>query len=234
MKFKDLFDKEMLVEQHIRKQLKIIYEIDMNLIKPQEESPEKQQSQEAPQQPVQQSEATPAELNQPVPAEPVTPDVNVSPVANAPSPQELGVASVVTEEDTEEKVERKMSGEVVLNDSEKDNIQSFEDIIDILSKKEVNGDKVFDDFCVEVITLCCNQKFQELQATVDKKSKIFVEIYFGYNKDDSVGVRFSKRPNSDLLTSTILIDNEIVTTKFSIERVNQRIIEFRNYEAKRK
>lgn len=231
MKFKDLFDKEMLVEQHIRKQLKIIYEIDMNLIKPQEEPPEKQSSQEALQQPVQQPETVP---NQPVPAEPATPDVNASPVTNAPSPQELGVASVVTEEDTEDKVERKMSGEAILTDSEKDNIQSFEDIIDILSKKEANGDKIFDDFCVEVITLCCNQKFQELQAAVDKKSKIFVEIYFGYNKDDSVGVRFSKRPNSDLLTSTILIDNEIVTTKFSIERVNQRIIEFRNYEAKRK
>jgi len=234
MKFKDLFDKEMLVEQHIRKQLKIIYEIDMNLIKAQEETTEKQSNQEVPQQPVQQPETVPAEPSQSALAEPTSPDINASPVTNAPSPQELGVASVVTEEDTEDKVERKMSGEVVLNDLEKDNIQSFEDVIDILSKKEVNGDKVFDDFCVEVVTLCCNQKFQELQAIIDKKSKIFVEIYFGYNKDDSVGVRFSKRLNSDLLTSTILIDNEIVTTKFSIDRVNQRIIEFRNYEVKRK
>lgn len=233
MKFKDLFDKEMLVEQHIRKQLKIIYEIDMTLIKAKEETPEKQPTQEVQQEPAKQPEVT-NQPNQPVQVEPAVTDVNASPVTSAPTPQELGVASVVTEEENEDKIERKLSGEAILTDSEKDNIQSFEDIIDILSKKEVNGDKVFDDFCVEVITLCCNQKFQELQTTVDKKSKIFVEIYFGYNKDDSVGVRFSKRPNSELLTSTILIDNEIVTTKFSIDRVNQRIIEFRNYEAKRK
>ena len=232
MKFKDIFDREMLVEQHIRKQLKIIYEINLTLIKAKEEV--ENQPQEVQQEPAQQPETPPVELSQPIQQEPATPEVNANPINSAPSPQELGVASVVTEEDNEDKVERKVSGEAILTDSEKDNIQSFEDIIDILSKKEVNGDKVFDDFCAEVITLCCNQKYQELQTAVDKKSKIFVEIYFGYNKNDSVGVRFSKRPNSDLLTSTILIDNEIVTTKFSIDRVNQRIIEFRNYEAKRK
>ena len=57
-------------------------------------------------------------------------------------------------------------------------------------------------------------------------------LYFGYKKDDSVGVRFKKAENSDTLSSSILIDNQIVTlTKFNIDRVNQKIVEYRNYEA---
>ena len=37
MKFKDIFDREVIVEEHVRKGLKIFYEIDMNLIKPKQE-----------------------------------------------------------------------------------------------------------------------------------------------------------------------------------------------------
>ena len=36
---------------------------------------------------------------------------------------------------------------------------------------------------------------------------------------------------SDILTSTMLLDNEIISAKFNIERINQQIIEYRNYEA---
>jgi len=232
MKFKELFDREMLVEQYVRKQLKIIYEIDLDLIKANEKEPV-QQNQEMPQQPIQEPMQQVAQ--EPIQPQPVQNSSNIPPEpiqqATTPSPQELGIASVVTEE--EETINKKITGEISLSNEEKDNIQSFEDIINVMSKKKINGNQIFDDFSAEMITLCCNQNFQQLQNDLDKKSKIFVEIYYGYNKDDSVGIRFSKRSNSETLTSSMLIDNEIIMTKFSIDKVNQRVAEFRNYEAKR-
>ena len=249
MKFKELFDKEILNEQHVRKELKVIYELNLDLYKPEEikipqEQPQQnntqeiqQVSQEIPQVPVQQT----PEVSQEQP-ENVAPEnqqqqqQNNADLENNKS-LDIALSSVVTEDEissnSENRIIRKFEGEIKLSDSQKDNIQSFEDIIEVLSNYKKDGTNILDEFCSEVIGLCSNQQFDQIKQKVDKKSKIWVEIYYGYNKDDSVGVRFNKRQNSDILTSTLLIDNEIVSAKFSIDKVNQRISEYRNYDAKK-
>ena len=249
MKFKELFDKEILNEQHVRKELKVIYELNLDLYKPEEikvpqEQPQQnntqeiqQVPQEMPQVPVQQT----TEVSQEQP-ENVAPDNQQQPQQNNADLEnnkslDIALSSVVTEDEissnSENRIIRKFEGEIKLSDSQKDNIQSFEDIIEVLSNYKKDGTNILDEFCSEVIGLCSNQQFDQIKQKVDKKSKIWVEIYYGYNKDDSVGVRFNKRQNSDILTSTLLIDNEIVSAKFSIDKVNQRISEYRNYDAKK-
>lgn len=231
MKFKEIFDKEIIIESHIRKNLKIFYEINLKLVKPKEEKKE-ESTQEQPKNEPEQQLNNPEPISNPEPAEAQIP------ATQAPASQEIpqssgfedALASVVTEEEDEE-ITRKEEGEVELTPSQKDNIQSFEDIIDILSKIKKEGKELLDEFSSEVVTLCASQNFNEIKNKVDKSSRIFIEFYFGYKKDDSIGVRFSKRENSDTLTSTMLVDNEIVSAKFSIDKVNQKIIEYRNYEA---
>ena len=241
MKFKDIFDREVIVEEHVRKGLKIFYEIDMNLVKPKQE-------QTAPENPVvqQPQPITPVQPEQPVSAPAPEAQVNPEPVQPEPeqTPQSTNgpdvsglLASVQTEEDnaaenSEEKIMRHFKGEYVCKPEQADNIQTFEDLITILGDIKKDGVNILDDFSKEIIILCANQKYDEIKTQLDKKSKIFAEIYFGYKKDDSVGVRFKKAENSDTLSSSILIDNQIVTlTKFNIDRVNQKIVEYRNYEA---
>ena len=242
MKFKDIFDREVIVEEHVRKGLKIFYEIDMNLVKPKQE-------QTAPENPVVQQQPqpiTPVQPEQPISAPAPEAQVNPEPVQPEPeqTPQPTNgpdvsglLASVQTEEDnaaenSEEKIMRHFKGEYVCKPEQADNIQTFEDLITILGDIKKDGVNILDDFSKEIIILCANQKYDEIKTQLDKKSKIFAEIYFGYKKDDSVGVRFKKAENSDSLSSSILIDNQIVTlTKFNIDRVNQKIVEYRNYEA---
>ena len=241
MKFKDIFDREVIVEEHVRKGLKIFYEIDMNLVKPKQE-------QTAPENPVvqQPQPITPVQPEQPVSAPAPEAQVNQEPVQPEPeqTPQPTNgpdvsglLASVQTEEDnaaenSEEKIMRHFKGEYICKPEQADNIQTFEDLITILGDIKKDGVNILDDFSKEIIILCANQRYNEIKTQLDKKSKIFAEIYFGYKKDDSVGVRFKKAENSDTLSSSILIDNQIVTlTKFNIDRVNQKIVEYRNYEA---
>lgn len=249
MKFKELFDKEILNEQHIRKELKVIYELNLDLYKPEEikapqEQPQQnntqeiqQVPQEMPQIPAQQtSEVSQEQPENVAPENQQQPQQNNAGLENNKS-LDIALSSVVTEDEissnSENRIIRKFEGEIKLSDSQKDNIQSFEDIIEVLSNYKKDGTNILDEFCSEVIGLCSNQQFDQIKQKVDKKSKIWVEIYYGYNKDDSVGVRFNKRQNSDILTSTLLIDNEIVSAKFSIDKVNQRISEYRNYDAKK-
>lgn len=260
MKFKELFDKIILTEEHIRKTLKIFYEINLKLIKPEGENPEEnnQAAQPAgttlpaqPAQPAQPAPATPAEPATVVPP-PEQPGVEQQSAEqsnensanengdNSSAPPQLDASilpSVVTEDEvsetTKEKIVRKFTGEVDLTENQKDNIQCFDDLIDALKNHKKDGEDVLDDFSVEIINLCAIQKFDEIKKKLDKKSKIYVEIYYGYKKDDSIGVKFNKRENSDTLTSTMLVDNEIISAKFSIDKINQKIAEFRNYEVKK-
>lgn len=243
MKFKEIFDRSIVIEEHVRKGLKVYYEVDLELYKPTEEKIEQ------PQQPIQQNvQQQPQDINSQSIQEPVqsSPDMNQQPQQDLNNQlvnqtqdtsgidvDSFKLSSVTTEEneDDENKIIKKFEGEMTLNDSQKDNIQSFDDILEALSKLKSKGENMFDEFSLEIATLCANQNFDKLKSELDKKSKIFIEIYYGFKKDDSIGVRFSKRPNSDILTSTMLIDNEIVSSKFDINRINQQIVEYRNYEA---
>ena len=145
MKFKDIFDREVIVEEHVRKGLKIFYEIDMNLVKPKQE-------QTAPENPVvQQQPITPVQPEQPVSAPAPETQVNPEPVQQPepePEPEQTPqptngpdvsglLASVQTEEDnaaenSEEKIMRHFKGEYVCKPEQADNIQTFEDLITIL------------------------------------------------------------------------------------------------------
>lgn len=243
MKFKEIFDRSIVIEEHVRKGLKVYYEVDLELYKPTEENIEQPTQQNV--QPQQQDLSQ--QMTQEPTAQPIQ-DVNqqaqttqttqpVQDMNNQTNNQTSGIdvdsfkLSSVTTEENEDDENKKFEGEMALNDSQKDNIQSFDDILEALSKLKSKGENMFDEFSLEIATLCANQNFDKLKSELDKKSKIFIEIYYGFKKDDSVGVRFSKRPNSDILTSTMLIDNEIVSSKFDINRINQQIVEYRNYEA---
>jgi len=244
MNFKEVFDKQIIVEEHVRKGLKIFYEIDLNLIKPkQEENLQNIPTQQQTQTPIQQVQPSPQIDNTQIQqTDNTTQTTEMPPEQQIQQPEQDNkpdvnglLSSVKTEEaaeDSEEKVMRHFKGEYVCKTEQSDNIQTFDDLISILGDIKKDGTNIIDDFCKEIIILCANQNYNEIKTKIDKKSKIFVEIYFGYKKDDSVGVRFKKSENSDSLSSSILIDNQIVTlTKFNIDRVNQKIVEYRNYEA---
>ena len=239
MKFKELFDKDVLAEtSHIRTDLKIYYELNLSLKKSKKnQDVVQQQTQSVQQEPVN-NVSTPTPEGQPIQQiqEPVN---NIpAPEGNTISPSDI-VSSVVTEDDekissnTEEKIERKFSGEIKLTSNQKDNIQSINDIIEILSDTKKDGTPILDDFSSEIITLCASQNYQQIKSMIDKESKIFVEIYYGYTKFDLIGLRFNKHANADILTSTMLLDNNIINAKFSIDKINEKIAEFRNYETGR-
>lgn len=252
MKFKELFDKEFLYEskKEDKKATKIFYNFDINIKKKEEEqtTPTAQQNEPTPDTNAQPAPVVPDMNAQPVPdtsaqPAPVVPDMNTG----VPDLSNLPLASVVTEDDDngdndgnvsindDNNIVRKFKGEMVLEKEEVDNIQTVEDIINILAENKVDGVNVLDEFTSDILQVMANPATQmQLKEKIDIESKIFAEILYGKKPEDSVGVRFVKRKGSEMITTSMMIDNKIVNAQYKKEILDKRITEYRNDEFEEK
>ena len=261
MKFKELFDKEFLYEskKEDKKATKIFYNFDINIKKKEEEqtTPTEQQNEPTPDMNAQPAPVVPDINTQPVPdintqpvpdmsaqPAPITTDINTQPV---PDLSNLPLGSVVTEDDDngdndghvsindDNNIVRKFKGEMVLEKEEVDNIQTVEDIINILAENKVDGVNVLDEFTSDILQVMANPATQmQLKEKIDIESKIFAEILYGKKPEDSVGVRFVKRKGSEMITTSMMIDNKIVNAQYKKETLDKRITEYRNDEFEEK
>lgn len=260
MKFKELFDKEFLYEskKEDKKATKIFYNFDINIKKKEEEqtTPTAQQNEPTPDMNTQPAPVAPDINAQPVPdmsaqPAPITTDINTQPVPDmntgVPDLSNLPLASVVTEDDDngdndgnvsindDNNIVRKFKGEMVLEKEEVDNIQTVEDIINILAENKVDGVNVLDEFTSDILQVMANPATQmQLKEKIDVESKIFAEILYGKKPEDSVGVRFVKRKGSEMITTSMMIDNKIVNAQYKKETLDKRITEYRNDEFEEK
>ena len=244
MTVKDLFSKEFLFES-VKKEkypYKIFYKLDIFLKKKKaEELPAEQPApvQEVPQAPV--TQEFPQQPVQEVPPTPEVPQTAPAPEAGQNNIDMSYFSSVVTEDDKEEDEEvtddnvivRKLHGEIILTKEEVNNIQAIDDIYQKLQEEKDNGANILDDLSFELLQnlTATNQLQQELKDKVDiKESSIFAEIIYGKKPEDSVGVRLIKRKGSELVTNSMLIDNQIVNFQFSKEKLDSKIVDMRNEE----
>ena len=242
MTLRDIINKEFeVLTEETRKEkkvVKIFYKLNLNLIKPAQtpEQPEQQDNEVNNQQPEQQQnnmQAPQQDLQQ----------QNIQAQNNVPQPEnnipQIDVSelpSIQTEETENNNVDikddntivRKLEGEVELKKEKVDEIQTFQDIIEYLTKEQVEGVSVLDDFSSEILNIIFTPQASQISQKVDKKSSIFADIQYGFGKDDNVGVRIKKTANSDLISNVMIIDGSIINAPFNLMKVNERIIDYRN------
>ena len=242
MTLRDIINKEFeVITEESRKEkkvVKIFYKLNLNLIKPAQapEQPEQQDNEVNNQQPEQQQnnmQAPQQDLQQ----------QNIQAQNNVPQPEnnipQIDVSelpSIQTEETENNNVDikddntivRKLEGEVELKKEKVDEIQTFQDIIEYLTKEQVEGVSVLDDFSSEILNIIFTPQASQISQKVDKKSSIFADIQYGFGKDDNVGVRIKKTANSDLISNVMIIDGSIINAPFNLMKVNERIIDYRN------
>ena len=242
MTLRDIINKEFeVITEETRKEkkvVKIFYKLNLNLIKPTQapEQPEQQDNEVNNQQPEQQQnnmQAPQQDLQQ----------QNIQAQNNVPQPEnnipQIDVSelpSIQTEETENNNIDikddntivRKLEGEVELKKEKVDEIQTFQDIIEYLTKEQVEGVSVLDDFSSEILNIIFTPQASQISQKVDKKSSIFADIQYGFGKDDNVGVRIKKTANSDLISNVMIIDGSIINAPFNLMKVNERIIDYRN------
>ena len=242
MTLRDIINKEFeVITEETRKEkkvVKIFYKLNLNLIKPAQtpEQPEQQDNEVNNQQPEQQN-------NTQFPQQQDLQQQNIQAQNNVPQPEnnipQIDVSelpSIQTEETENNNVDikddntivRKLEGEVELKKEKVDEIQTFQDIIEYLTKEQVEGVSVLDDFSSEILNIIFTPQASQISQKVDKKSSIFADIQYGFGKDDNVGVRIKKTANSDLISNVMIIDGSIINAPFNLMKVNERIIDYRN------
>ena len=242
MTLRDIINKEFeVITEETRKEkkvVKIFYKLNLNLIKPAQttEQPEQQDNEVNNQQSQQQNDTQ-------VPQQQDLQQQNMQVQNNIPQPEnnipQIDVSelpSIQTEETENNNVDikddntivRKLEGEVELKKEKVDEIQTFQDIIEYLTKEQVEGVSVLDDFSSEILNIIFTPQASQISQKVDKKSSIFADIQYGFGKDDNVGVRIKKTANSDLISNVMIIDGSIINAPFNLMKVNERIIDYRN------
>ena len=242
MTLRDIINKEFeVITEETRKEkkvVKIFYKLNLNLIKPAQttEQPEQQDNEVNNQQPDQQQNNTQAP-QQDLQQQNTQIQNNVpQPENNIPQMDVSELPSIQTEETENNNVDikddntivRKLEGEVELKKEKVDEIQTFQDIIEYLTKEQVEGVSVLDDFSSEILNIIFTPQASQISKKVDKKSSIFADIQYGFGKDDNVGVRIKKTANSDLISNVMIIDGSIINAPFNLMKVNERIIDYRN------
>ena len=243
MTLRDIINKEFeVITEETRKEkkvVKIFYKLNLNLIKPAQtsEQPEQQDNEANNQQPEQQQNNTQVPQQQDLQQQNIQAQNNVpQPENNIPQIDVSELPSIQTEETENNNVDikddntivRKLEGEVELKKEKVDEIQTFQDIIEYLTKEQVEGVSVLDDFSSEILNIIFTPQASQISQKVDKKSSIFADIQYGFGKDDNVGVRIKKTANSDLISNVMIIDGSIINAPFNLMKVNERIIDYRN------
>lgn len=230
MTLRDIINKEFeVITEEARKEkkvVKIFYKLNLNLIKPAQapEQPEQQQNNiQAPQQDLQQQNIQ-AQNNVPQPENNI-PQIDVSELPSIQTEETENNNVDIKDDNT---IVRKLEGEVELKKEKVDEIQTFQDIIEYLTKEQVEGVSVLDDFSSEILNIIFTPQASQISQKVDKKSSIFADIQYGFGKDDNVGVRIKKTANSDLISNVMIIDGSIINAPFNLMKVNERIIDYRN------
>lgn len=244
MTLRDIINKEFeVITEETRKEkkvVKIFYKLNLNLIKPAQssEQPEQQDNEVNNQQPEQQQNNTQVPQQQDLQQNIQMQNNALQPENNTQLPQ-IDVSelpSIQTEETENNNIDikddntivRKLEGEVELKKEKVDEIQTFQDIIEYLTKEQVEGVSVLDDFSSEILNIIFTPQASQISQKVDKKSSIFADIQYGFGKDDNVGVRIKKTANSDLISNVMIIDGSIINAPFNLMKVNERIIDYRN------
>jgi len=223
--------REVILEEK-QKNLKIYYDIDVD-IKP---------------------KAAPEETIVPSDTEPTTEPVATEEPIAEPAGENLSGAFESKKEKgnlllEQEKYTQKITGELIVPKEKAMNIQTINDLIEFLSgeqfegdtkqspvekvlgkKKKVKSGKIISPAVQDIILIFSGVAGQAsvLGDLINKEDKIIIEIKYGNNETDNIGLKINKSAGTDVASTTIVKDGELLSGKFDPVLINKQILYFRN------
>ena len=133
------------------------------------------------------------------------------------------------EETLEEEIFKTSSeGVVSLPKEEADNIQTLEDLVDYLSDIKDGGRRVINDVAEEIILTLAGAGNAALQDIIHKGDKIIIDVDYGKNREDSIGIRVNKNPGSTNISLTMKKNGKIIPSDFDLNSFNRQLVYYRN------
>ena len=205
MKVKNLINSILLGEED-EKGLKLYYKTDIFI---QDFPEEEEEEEEEPEAPVTAQEPAPAAQPAGLP-----PDIE--------STEESG--NLLAEDIYKVKTE----GEEVLPKEEADNIQTLEDLVDYVSDLKENGKPVMSEVAKEIVLTLAGLGQDALDDLVNEGDKVIVDIDYGTDIEDSIGLRVNKVPGSNSISISMKKNSKIIPGNFDLASFNRQLVFFRN------
>lgn len=208
MKARD-FIKNILYETE-EKNFKLYYKLDIMI----EEDLEKQK----------QREENPA----PVQPEQQAPPPEIPPAAPQQVPQQQQTMAPTESTIYEDIYRDKSEGELIVSKDRVDNIQTLEDFIENLVENKNEGKPIINDLIAEIVLATAGVGTSALEDLVNKPDKIFIDLDYGENKGNSIGIRVNKTPGSSAISIAMKKNNNLIPGEFNIQEFNKQLVFLRN------
>ncbi len=163
-------------------------------------------------------------LIQGFPEEPEETPPEEAPVKTPPPEDVTATESTLLEDIYKSKVK----GEQVVPADEVDNLQTLEDLLDYLGDIKFNGQPVISEVTEEIVLALAGVGTRALEDVVNEGDKIYIDIDYGKEKSDSVGIRVNKQGGSTSVSISMKKDNRIIPGEFSLEQFNKQLVFYRN------
>lgn len=228
---------EVILEEK-QKNLKVFYNIDINI-----------KEKVSPEVPVETPVVTPpaAEVpTEPVPGAPVT--------TETPVPESVKHKGKLLKEADEapkgKDYTNKITGEVSVPAEDAMNIQTINDLVEYLSgqdaeidkkkspvekaldkkTKKVKAGKVISSDVQDIILILTgvSGEASALGDIISKEDKIIIELKYGNNPTDNIGLKINKNSGTDVASTSIVKDGELLPGKFDPALINKYILFYRN------
>lgn len=122
---------------------------------------------------------------------------------------------------------QKAQGMVDVPESNIENIQNLHNLIDYMTGLVEGGKPLIDELVSEVIKTAADEGNESLQDLVQEEDKIIVDVDYGFELQDSVGIKLNKTSGSDLISFSMKKDNNIIPGTFNLEIFEQQILAIR-------
>lgn len=118
-------------------------------------------------------------------------------------------------------------GEVKVPENKVENIQNLYNLIDYMAGLIVNGKPLINDVVSEIIKTAADAGLDSLTDLVQEEDRIIVDVDYGFEDRDSVGVKINKTSGSDLVAFSMKKNGNIIPGPFNMELFEQQILAIR-------
>jgi len=121
----------------------------------------------------------------------------------------------------------KAKGETPVKTDKIKNIQNIFNLLDYTGDLVENGKPLINELAVEIIKAYIEGGAKAIEELIQKEDKIIVDIDYGFDVEDSIGIKLNKTGGSDLVSLTMKKNGNIVQGDFSQKIFESQILSFR-------
>lgn len=118
-------------------------------------------------------------------------------------------------------------GEVQVPEDRVENIQNLSNLVDYMASLVVNGKPLINDVVSEIIKTAAEAGTDSMEGLVQEEDKIIVDIDYGFDDRDSIGVKINKTAGSDLVSFSMKKNGNILPGNYNDKMFEQQILSIR-------